>query len=136
MTEDFMTVQDAIGNIHAPKGMTSLIAGVMSGDFDPIQNQDAVGASLAIAQEKLGAVKKAQLNCKSDWAYWGYQGDISYWTAVVDILKAAEITGPQSLPYIEKPELNGVVMDVCSKVEAYGKNVLEAAKGFKEENIS
>lgn len=124
-----MTVAEALSRIHAPKGMTSLIAGVMSNDFDPIRDQNAAGKSLSAAQAQLEAAEKAQAECQSDWAYWGYMGDISYWRAVVSILKAAEITGPDKLPNVPAPDLSAcVVMDACSKVERFGSDILAAAK--------
>ena len=124
-----MTVDEALAKIHAPKGLTSMIAGVMSGDFAPIQDQNAEGSSLTLAMAELERAQRAQVNAKSDWAFWGYQGDVSYWRAVVSILEAAEITGPNDLPDIEGPDLtNCVVMDACSKVESFGKAILEQAK--------
>jgi hypothetical protein len=136
-----MNVQQAISGIHAPKGVTSVIAGVMSGDFDPIRDQSAVGTSLEGARAKLSAVKHAQDTCKSDWAYWGYQGGRSYWQAVVYILEAAELVGANNLPDIPIPDVSGkVVMDACSYIEQFGRNILETAKAsqsrMKEEENS
>ena len=127
-----MRLEEAIKAIHAPKGVTSMIAGAMSGDFDPIREQNAVGQSLESARQKLADVQKAQQNCGSDWAYWGYQGDISYWSAVVNILEAAAISGPENLP--DMPPLDespAVVMDMCARVEKYGRTLLEKAKAAK-----
>lgn len=123
-----MNVQEALSQIHAPKGMTSVIAGVMSGDFDPIRDQSAVGSSLSEARKKLEAVVEAQRNCGSDWAWWGYQGDISYWKAVVSILEAADLVGADKLPDVPAPKRDGVVMDVCAHVERFGTEILRQAK--------
>lgn len=129
-----MNIQEAISRIHAPKGMTSVIAGVMSGDFDSIRNQDAIGQSLDTAKEKLESIKKAQRNCGSDWAWWGYQGDIAYWSAVVSLLEAAELVGADNLPDVEAPSKDGVVMDVCSRVEEFGREVLKRARATQTPN--
>ena len=123
-----MNVDEALSRIHAPKGQTSIIAGLMSGDTDSIQSQNAVGASLETARRKLEDVKTAQRNCGSDWAYWGYEGDIAYWSAVVLILEAAELVGADSLPDVDAPRTDGVVMDVCSRVQGFGREVLRLAK--------
>lgn len=129
-----MNVNDALNSIHAPKGLTSVIDGLMGGDIDSIQNQNGIGKSLEEAQRMLKRAQDAQQACKSDAAYWGYMGDISYWQAVVDILTAADLVGAESLPDIDKPNLSGcVVMDACSKVQKFGDDILAAAKAALEQ---
>lgn len=124
-----MNVEEALSKIHSPKGMTSVIEGVLTGDFDSIRSQDATNASLTEARAKLESIQKTQAECKSDAAYWGYEGDAAYWRAVVSILEAAVITGPENLPDIEAPNTEGrVVMDACSLIEKYGKAILSAAQ--------
>ena len=124
-----MTLQEALSQIHAPKGLSSVIEGVMRGDFDPIREQDATGKTLGHARVELERVREAQANCKSDWAYWGYEGDKAYWQAVVSILEAAELVGPDSLPDIPVPNLqNCVVMDSCARLSNWGAAILKAAK--------
>lgn len=127
-----MNVQEALSRIHAPKGVTSVISGVLSGDFAPIREQNGSKSSLQQAQGKLASAREAQQNCGSDWAYWGYQGDISYWSAVVDILEAAEIVGADNLPDVPAPKTDGVVMDVCGRVERYGKEIRWLAEHYDE----
>jgi len=123
-----MTLEQALSMIHAPKGVTSIIAGVLSGDTAPIQSADAANASLATAKEKLNAAKAAQRNCGSDWAYWGYMGDIAYWSCVVDLLEAAAICGDDALPDVPAPRTDGVVMDVQAYIMRFGKEVLKRAR--------
>lgn len=123
-----MNVEEALSRIHAPKGQTSIIAGLMSGDTDSIRTQSAVGASLEAARSKLEDVETAQQNCGSDWAYWGFEGDRAYWSAVVSILEAAELVGSDNLPDVDAPRTDGVVMDVCSRVQNFGREVLRLAK--------
>lgn len=126
-------LQQALECIHAPKGVTSIIAAVATGDFDPIQIPDAVGVSLQAASEQLMLATERQNNSQSDWAYWGYAGDIAYWRAVVNILRAAEITGPDNLPDVPPPDLeNKVVMDACAEVERFGARVLREAHRQRE----
>ena len=127
-----MTLEEALRKIHAPKGVTSMIAGVMAGDFDPIREQNASGVALEEARNRLKKIKESQANCKSDWAFWGYEGDKAYWQATIFILEAAEITGPENLPEIEAPSGRGVVMDVCHQVEQFGVQMLKAAKATVE----
>lgn len=126
-----MNLQEALSKMSVPQGMTSMLSAVMSGDFDPIAHKTAVGVSLAAAREHLAARKHAQEHCESDWAYWGYEGEIAYWNAVVNVLEAAELVGADKLPDIPAPRTDGVLMDVCSYVERYGQAVLAAAKAAK-----
>jgi len=123
-----MKLQEALSKIHSPKGQTSIIAGVMSGDFAPIRDQSAVGASLESAREKLKSAEDLQNNATSDWAYWGYAGDVAYWRCVVNLFEAAEICGADNLPDVPPPKLEGVVMDVQGNVEQWGADVLAQAR--------
>lgn len=127
-----MTLREVLAKIHAPKGVTSLVAGVMSGDFGPIRKQSAVGVSLDEARAKLARVEQAQRDCQSDWAYWGYMGDIAYWRAVVDILTAADLVGPDNLADVPAPT-GVVVMDLCAATERYGRAILAAARRQQED---
>ena len=124
-----MNVNDALSKIHAPKGFTTVMSAALTGNFDPIRGQDAVGTSIDAAKAKLESVMKAQVECGSDWAFWGYEGDRAYWSAVVDILEAAKLVGAANLPDIAAPKLDGlIVMDACYKVEEFGRAVLKEAK--------
>lgn len=123
-----MTLQEALSKIHAPKGMTTLIACMLNGEAAPLQWQNAVGATLAEARKKLAAAQQAQANCRSDYAYWGYQGDVSYWRAATNLLEAAELVGADQLPDVAAPRTGGVVMDVCSYVEQFGAEVLRRSR--------
>ncbi len=123
-----MNLNEALSKIYAPQGMTSVLAGVMSGDLAPLGHESAVGASLIAARDKLAAIQKAQDNCGSDWAYWGYEGELAYWRAVVSLLEAAELVGADKLPDVPAPRTDGVVMDVCAHVERFGNEVLTLAK--------
>lgn len=123
-----MKIADALNQFGPARGFTSMLAGLMSGDLAPISGGQRVSESLTEARARLADVTQSQHDCKSDWAYWGYQGDISYWTAVIALLEAAEITGPDALPDIPYKSKAGVVMDICAEQERYGRRVLEAAK--------
>lgn len=124
-----MHLKEALSHIHAPKGVSTVIAGLMANDLSACQQQDAVGATLTQAREKLAAAQEAMREAKSDYAYWGYQGDASYWGSVVSILKAADLVGADSLPDVQPPSLEGlVVMDQCAAVERFGQAILDKAK--------
>jgi len=123
-----MKLEEALSRIHAPKGTTSVIAGMMSGDFGPIRDQSAVGASLESARLKLKSALDAQNSATSDWAYWGYAGDVAYWRCAVSLLEAAAITGTENLPDVPMPKLDGVVMDVQYNLEKWGAAVLAQAR--------
>lgn len=123
-----MKLEDALRQFGPVRGQTTVIASVLSGDFSPVAGGEYVNESLAEARAKLEQVKHAQEVCNSDWAYWGLQGDISYWTAIVSILEAAAITGPEALPDLPFEAKAGIVMDACAEQEAYGRKLLELAK--------
>ena len=123
-----MNVTEALNRIHAPKGVTTVIEALRSGDARSVQPQSGDGLDVEQAKAKLAAVREAQRTCGSDWAYWGYEGDIAYWTAVVSILEAVALIGPDNLPDVPAPPTQGVVMDLCGKVVRYGAEVLLLAK--------
>lgn len=122
-----MEATELISRIHPAKGVTSIVKGVMSGDFDPIKGASAV-YNLDAAKAALNSVIQKQNNCKSDWAFWGYEGDKAYLGAIVQILEAEQICGKGNLPDLPFETDAVVVMDMCSAVSAYGKRVMELAK--------
>lgn len=124
-----MKLEEALNKIGGPtRGISSVIAGLMSGNLAPIGGDKFVAESLAQARAKLEENRKAQRECKSDWAYWGYQGDISYWETVVSLLEAAEIVGPDNLPDVPFDNSAGVVMDICARQERFGEEVLRLSR--------
>ena len=131
-----MNIDEALSKIHAPKGITSMLAGALSGDFDPIRGPDLITKNLDVAKGKLAEVIESQSNCRSDWAFWGYEGDKAYWSAVVNILEAAAIVGADNLPDVTGPEVGCVVMDQCSYITKFGKDILAAAKAKRKEATS
>lgn len=123
-----MTVQEAILKIHAPKGVTTVLAGVMSGDYSVLKEHDGLSASLSTAQEMVDKHQKQLNECQSDWAYWGILGDLTYWEAVRNILEAGTLNGGV-LADVPGPYLEGlVVMDSIGKVGDFGKEVLSKTK--------
>jgi hypothetical protein len=124
-----MKLEEALNKIGGPtRGVTSVIAGLMSGDVAPISGDKRVTESLTQAREKLENIRTAQRECNSDWAWWAYQGDISYWETVVSLLEAAEIVGPDNLPDVPFDNSAGVVMDICARQERFGKEVLRLSR--------
>lgn len=127
-----MKLSDVLTKIHAPKGISTMIAACIESDFDSVQKQNAVGKSREQAEESLKKAQHLQENCGSDWAYWGYAGDVAYWKTAVNLLKAAELVGPDTLPDVPLPDLTGVVMDVQWKLEKFGEQVLKRAQELRE----
>jgi hypothetical protein len=124
-----MTTQEAIGAIHAPKGMTSVISGIMSNDFSVLPHEKGKGSDLAKASEMVEKYEQDLKNCKSDWAYWSILGDLEYWRTIHKILEAGELVGHNNLPYVSAPDLeNCVVMDSIGKVGQFGDEILRKAK--------
>lgn len=123
-----MTLQEALSQIHGPVGQTTLIAGILDGDLSSAKRREIVGTSLKDARDHLEAVRKAQSECKSDYAFWGYEGEKAAWEAAVKILEAAEIVGPDDLPDVPLEMGGGVVMDECAKLDRWSAEVLRLAK--------
>lgn len=129
-----MTLDEAISRLGGPTvGMTTLIAAAMSLDFSSVPKGGADSpatppALRAAAETKLAALKEAQNKAQSDWAWWGYAGDIGYWTAIVNLTKAAEICGADRLPDVDGPEQGVVVMDQIANQESWARQVLIAAE--------
>jgi hypothetical protein len=124
-----MKLKDALKKIYPAQGMTTVISALMTKDFSSIKEIDIIGKGLKQLEKELEETKKAQNNCGSDWAYWGYEGTISYLNSAIYILKASDIVGPDNLSDVEEPSKDGVVMDVQSNIEQFGKKIyLEALK--------
>ena len=126
-----MTIKEAIEKIHAPKGITSVIAGVMSGDYSVFPHQKGIEADRKKAEEMVEGLKESLKNCTSDWSYWSILGDLEYWRAVLNILVAGEIGGG-IVADVEFDDSGGVVMDQISKVTEFGEKVLKETKKMTE----
>jgi hypothetical protein len=126
-----MKLEKMLSQISAPKGMTSVISGIMNDDFSVLPHQKGVGASIKRAKEEVKKHEKQLRECQSDWAYWSILGDISYWRCIKNILEAADIVGEDNLPDIYFKQDGIVVMDAIGKVEKYGEEVLKEAKKHK-----
>src|SRR3990172_7531998 len=118
-----MTVEEALAPIGPVVGFSSLI-----GAPESVSSRQANNPTLAEARDRLDSLTQARDNAQSDYSYWGYAGQVSYWQALVDILEAAKLVGADSLPDVPPPEQGGVVMDSMSCIEEYGKAVLRAAR--------
>lgn len=95
-------------------------------DYD----RDNLEKQVASTEEILKSYEEAVESAPNDHAYWGYLMDKTYWSAVVDTLKAALIVGPDNLPNLELalfPD-GTVVMDAASNMDKFGKEMLRQAK--------
>lgn len=123
-----MTIKEAIDKIYAPKGMTSVIAGISTGDFSVLNDQKNIEISHNKAKEMIKKYKKDLKNCKSDWSYWSILSDLSYWEAIENILHAGTLN-KGILADVKAPDLqNCGVMDAISKVLQFGREVLAETK--------
>lgn len=125
-----MTTKQAIEAIYAPKGVTSVLNGIMSGDYSVFPHTGGEDSNLQKAASQVDKYQKQLDECKSDWSYWSILGDLEYWKAIKNILEAAHIVGDDNLPDIPKPNLGGqlVVMDQIYEVTKFGAAILAAAK--------
>lgn len=122
-----MTAQEAISKIYAPKGITSLIAGAISGDFSTLPHQKGLKADLETAKGEVEKTKLELKNCHSDWAYWSILGDLAYWKTIVNILEAAIINNG-IVADIEPPKDGGLVMDAIYDLQRWGERILTETK--------
>ncbi len=122
-----MKVTEVLSMIDAPKGLTSIIEGISQNDFSVMPHQKGLNATLEIAEEKVKLHQKQIDECKSDWAYWSILGDLEYWKAVKNILKAAELVGEDNMPEVAFKNDGVVVMDAIYKVTQFGELVLKLA---------
>lgn len=124
-----MKLEEALNKMGGPtRGFTSMLSALRGGDLKSVSGGKRAEESLPDARKKLEDYKQAMFNAKSDAAYWGYMGDVSYWTAVVALLEAAEIVGPDNLPDVAYDETPGVVMDMCARQERFGQEVLRLSR--------
>lgn len=127
-----MKLQEALQSIHAVKGVTSIIAGVSSGDYSVLPKEPTLQSSIAEARANIDKYQDLINKCTSDWSYWSILGDLEYWESIHDILQAAELVGSDNLPDIPKPNTEGcVVMDAIGRVRDFGKNMLDEARRLK-----
>lgn len=123
-----MTVPEAIAKIYAPKGVTSIIEGLMHDDLSVLDNQKGNEASFDFAVDKIKDLEVALDNCHSDWSWWSIMGDLEYWRAAKNILEAGLIHDGQ-LADVDAPDLqNCMVMDAIDRVTKFGKKVLADTK--------
>lgn len=129
-----MTVNEAISKIHAPKGVTSILAGLSNGDYSVLPHEKGIGADLKTAEHQVALYDKQIQECKSDWAYWSILGDLEYWKAVRNILEAGSINNG-ILADVKDPDLSGavVVMDSIGRVTDFGETILRETKKLVSE---
>lgn len=129
-----MTVKEALDKIYAPKGVTSIIEGLINNDFSVLDNQKGTEASFDFANLRIKELQIQLDNCHSDWSWWSILGDLEYWKAAKNILEAGMIHSGE-LADVEAPNLQDcVVMDAISRVTKFGEKVLSETKlKFKNE---
>lgn len=124
-----MKLTDTIEKLHAPKGLTSMLAGVHQGDMSVLPHKDGIGLSAEEAQAELSRATDLVDAADNDAIYWSRAGDKAYWSAIVNLHKAAAITGEDNLPDVEVPDLrNAPVMSCIGQLEEFGRKVLQLAR--------
>lgn len=121
--------------ISAPKGLTSILAGVMQNDFSVLPHQKGLEATISVADEKVALHRKQLNECTSDWSYWSILGDLSYWEAVKNILKGAEMVGENNMPDVKFESKAVVVMDSIGEIDKFGKYVLSECERVAQHSI-
>jgi hypothetical protein len=116
-----MDFDDVMSRLEPIVGLSSLIGAPSSVRIGAVPGG---AVTLGGAYEALAHAEHQQKGSTSDYAYWGWQGQVSFWRTVVSLLEAAEVTGRDHLPDVPFPDLDGkVVMDACSYMEEWGKEV-------------
>lgn len=70
----------------------------------------ARGLSIGAVLAEITALSRKIRDCRSDFEYWGYLGDLEYWRGALDLMEAARIT-ENKLPDIAGPEGGIVVLE-------------------------
>jgi hypothetical protein len=127
-----LKLKDVVDKLYVPLGLTSIISGIMGGDFESIRGgSKELNFSLSQARKKRDAIKKGMDNAKSDASYWGWWSQHCYWVCMCDLLEAAKITGINDLPDVPLTDIkNKVVMDAGAVLEEFGKKVLAKAQAL------
>lgn len=126
-----MKLSEILAQIEAPKGLSSVLAGISQSDYTVLPHMDGLTAKLSIAEEKVAQYEKQINECQSDWYYWSILGDLSYWRAVLNILRGADLVGENNMPNMPYEKKGMVVMDVIGNLEDYGKSVYRACMDQK-----
>jgi hypothetical protein len=127
-----MNLQEALQSVHAVKGVSSIMAGVSTGDYSVLPKEPTLQSSIVEAKANIEKYQDMLNKCTSDWSYWSILGDLEYWESVHDILQSAELVGPDNLPDIPKPNTEGcVVMDAIGRVRDFGRDMLIQSRKVK-----
>ena len=118
-----MTLQQALSNISAPKGFTSLVNSLITGDLSNIDTPDIKKLSNTEIADKVKELQQKLADCKSDSEYWSILSNITYCTTVILIKSAADLVGENNLPDVPPPELKTMLMVAIENLEQYGKNI-------------
>lgn len=130
-----MKLTEVLSMISAPKGLTSILAGISQNDFSVLPHQKGLEATMYVADEKIALHQRQLDECKSDWSYWSILGDLAYWKAVKNILKGAEIVGENNMPDVKFENKAMVVMDIIAETEKFGKYVLSECKRVAQHSL-
>lgn len=123
-----MKLSDVLQHIGPTVGLSSLI-GAPESVASSIAHTH-VGIVADKAREKLAEAKRLTAAAPSDYAYWGYAAQVSYWQMVCHLMEAAELVGPDNLPDVPLPGSDGIVMDLMAQQERFGREVLARAKAM------
>lgn len=118
-----MTLQQALSNISAPKGFTSLVNSLITGDLSNIDTPDIKKLSNTEIADKVKELQQKLADCKSDSEHWSILSNITYCNTVILIKSAADLVGENNLPDVPPPELKTMLMVAIENLENYGKNI-------------
>jgi len=130
-----MKLTEVLSMISAPKGLSSILAGIAQNDFSVLPHQKGLEATMYVADEKIALHQRQLDECKSDWSYWSILGDLAYWKAVKNILKGAELVGENNMPDVKFENKAMIVMDSIAETEKFGKYVLSECERVTQHSI-
>lgn len=125
-----MNLHETISQLVAHKGMTSSLYLLQQNEFEAaMPHQRAMGKTREEIQEKIKEYQFKIDDCRSDAAYWGYLAELTYWQTVDRLHQVATLLGPDQLPDVEIPHLDGAypIMDIIAKLETFGLMVYHEA---------
>lgn len=123
-----MTLDEVFNSIEPVKSMAS--AQHAPGSTAPRPSRMPTKSE---ATRTLSSLKLAQERATSDAEWYGFQGQISYWQCMANILLAVEFSGPDHLPDVPIPIFARYtdVRESGPLLEEFGERVLAQSRRFR-----
>lgn len=119
-----MKLSSVFANLELPKNATFALKAPNSVGVKP----KSIPPS-AVIRKRITAMNNCAGSCASDAEFWGYETQAAYYRCLLNLVKAAEITGADNLPDVAIPVFGGEnPEDDVARLEGFGRQVLAAAE--------